>query len=96
MQVCFKLEIRTGIGSSSDDVIFSHVVEMPFAPPVGMEVIDGDWSETVGSLVWSDGTLFAFAEPWKTNRRRTPEELAEEIALAESLGWVRSKDLLSV
>jgi len=96
MQVCFKLQVCEGIGCGSADRLFSHVVEMPFIPPVGMEVIDGDWSGTVDSMVYANGFVLAFVETDRTNKYRTVQEMDELENEYVEQGWVRSDDLLSV
>lgn len=96
MQVCFKLQVCEGIGTSSGDAWFSRLIELPFVPPIGMEVIDGGWSATVDSLAYRDGVVFAFVEKWSTKKYRTAEEMAAEIAEAEENGWIRSEGVLSV
>lgn len=99
MQVVFKLVVHAGIGMSSEDRIFSHVVDMPFLPPVGMEVCDGGWCATVESLCFANNQLFAFAAPNRCDARvgfrtkKTLDALSEDY-IAE--GWQPSDRLLGV
>ena len=96
MQICFKLHVCHGLGTGSGDRLYSHVVEMPFVPPVGMEVIDGDWSGTVESLVYADGWTLAFVETDRTTKDRTTEEMDRLEKEYIEQGWIRSPNLLSV
>jgi hypothetical protein len=92
MRICFKLQICEGFGSSSADAWFSRWVEIPFVPSVGMEVRNGDWSDTIQRLVYdaADGVLFAFVERWRASRYRTADEMMSKITEAEAQGWIRS------
>lgn len=103
MEVCFKLRVCSGLGIRSGDRIFSRLVEMPFVPPVGMEVIERDWSATVESLVYSDGQVIAFAEPDRVpgfgslgarGLLRTEEEMDELTQQYIKDGWQLSCGLL--
>lgn len=96
MQIIFKKVVSASIGMSSLDRIFSHVVDMPFLPPVGMTVCDGDWEVIVESLCFANNQVFAFTEQDRTRSQRTAEELD---ALSEdyiSEGWQPSEHLLGV
>ena len=92
MKVCFKREIRQFIGRSSNDVLLSYVMELPFIPPVGMEVCDGDWGATVASLAFKDGIVFAFEEPICLSG----EGIASVVNESLEEGWVMSQRLLAI
>jgi len=96
MQVCFKLQVCEGIGTSSSDRMFSRVIELPFVPPVGMEVCEGDWSATVESLCYANGMVFAFVEVDRATKRREKDEMNAIAAYYEDAGWDRSDGILSV
>jgi hypothetical protein len=97
MQIVFKLHVHEGIGTGGRDRLFSRVVEMPYLPPVGMEVIEGDWSATVESLAFANGQTFAFVEPDKSpNRYRTAEEMEDLASEYISEGWQSSDRVLGV
>lgn len=97
MQIVFKLHVHEGIGTGGRDRLFSRVVEMPYLPPVGMEVIEGDWSATVESLAFANGETFAFVESDRSpNRYRTAEEMEDLAAEYIAEGWQASDRLLGV
>lgn len=95
MRILFRKQLHSTFSSiSSSDVFLGYEMEMPFVPPVGMEVIDGEWSDTVESLVYKDGTVFAFTPPDKTFynvrealRTASPEEMEELVAGYLDEGW---------
>ena len=90
MLIHFEHEVRSGIGCSSIDRLFTHIVDMPFLPPVGMSVSDGDWYCSVSGLEWDNGRIIASTEPNKTSRDRTKQEMDEiESELIEQ-GWERA------
>lgn len=94
MKVVFKQVVAAGIGRGSRDLLFSRVVEMPYVPPVGMEVIEGDWSATVESVVFADGVTYAFTETDRTTGERTDAELDELLKEYLGEGWIKSGRLL--
>ena len=96
MQIVFKLRVAQGIGLCSADLLFSRVVEMPYVPPVGMEVIEGDWSATVESVVFANGVTYAFAEDDRARGERTQVEMQELSDEYLSYGWQKSVKLLGV
>ena len=95
MKVCFKRVVKAGGGSSSRDVWLSHPMELPFVPPVGMEVCDGDWCGIVDKLVYDDGWVFAFEEEERPYKSRTDEEIEAEVAECIDAGWQRSERVLA-
>ena len=101
--IVFKLHIHGCFATmSSLDVHMSHDVAMPFIPPVGMEVIDGEWSAVVESLVYCNGVVLAFVPEDKElydaglKNERPQRTIDEIVAEYEQQGWVRSKGVLSV
>ncbi len=96
MKVIFKKQIHGSMSSSSStDIWLSHVMEMPFVPPERMEVGDGDWCDTVESLCYIDGQLFAFTaanmELYGRPGTRAIGKIAEEYVRS---GWTISKHCL--
>ena len=53
-----------------DDVYLRRIMELPFCPPLGMLVIDGDWECVVTELVWDEDKKYveAWAEADVTTR----------------------------
>jgi len=100
--VVFKKQVHACFaGSSSRDVYLHRVVAMPFIPPVGMEVIDGDWCATVDELCWKDGVVFAFTSPDKElydaglSGDSGSRSLAEIVKDWTEQGWAVSSGFLS-
>jgi hypothetical protein len=96
VKVCFKRVVKSCAGASSRDVWLSHPMEMPFVPPVGMEVCDGDWCGIVDKLAYDDGWVFAFEEEERLRENRTDEEIEVEVAEMIDAGWQRSERVLGV
>ena len=104
MRVVFKKQVHSCVASwSSNDVYLEREIEMPFVPPIGMEVCDGDWSAEVASLRWKNGTVFAFTEADKElynhqlHRRTEPARPLDEIVKDwTKCGWQLTKPLPTV
>lgn len=50
---------------ASTDVWLEHTLELPFMPPVGMTVVDGDFEATVTEVSYENGQAIAYTEPNK-------------------------------
>jgi hypothetical protein len=96
MQIVFKFRVAQGSGMCSADLLFSRVIEMPYVPPVGMEVIEGDWSATVASVVFADGVTYAFVEDDRARGERMPIEMQKLSDEYSRDGWQKSYRLLGI
>ena len=101
-KIVFKKQVHSCFQSiSSGDVFLHRLVEMPFVPPVGMEVYDGDWSATVEKLCWKDGTVYAITtadkELYDADLRREKKKRSIEEVVAEYThdGWAVGFGVLS-
>jgi len=93
MQVICRMQIHASMSScSSLDLYVHRVIEIPFCPPVGIEISDGDWSCIVESLWFQDGQLYALTaadeELYKRPGSRPIDEIAAEYVAD---GWVLDK-----
>jgi hypothetical protein len=103
MIVVFKKQVHGCFASGSTlDKWLSRKVEMPFVPPVGMDVCEGDWGATVVELVYKDGIVYAFTSADKElynhglHRSQEPCRTVDEIVVQYvEDGWVVSDGILS-
>ena len=96
MKVCFKRCVRADPVVSLRDVWLSYQLDLPFVPPVGTEVIDGDWDCIVASLVYRNGQVFAFEEEDRPQSPRSDEEIEAITNASIEEGWQRSEGVLCV
>lgn len=95
--VVFKKRVAARFGSSSDDVWLSHVMELPFVPPIDMEVCDGDWTGCVVSLCYSNDKVFAFTDDDRELHHRPGIRPIEDIVLEYvDEGWAKSNGILCI
>lgn len=85
--VVFRKRIDGGF--LHDDVYLKRVMSLPFCPPLGMLVIDGNWEAMVTELVWDEDEKYI--EAWthadntlmkELDADKSPLEIAEEYT-----GW---------
>ncbi len=93
----FKVVLASTATISSEDVRVEHVLEMPFVPPVGMTLYEGDWEAKILSVAWDGDNQEVVAYttdedeiPYAIKNgvaHRTVEEIVEE--LVSECGWHR-------
>jgi hypothetical protein len=93
MKIHFRHVIHQCIGMSTLDRVFGRVVEMPYCPPVGMEVIDGEFDAVVESLVYCNGVTYAFTAPDTATGYRLTIEMDRRAAEAIEAGWSPTEHL---
>jgi len=56
MKATIRKQIHSNFASiSSGDIWLEYSLEIPFVPPIGMELVDGDWEAIVKEVVWDIG-----------------------------------------